>query len=136
MGRACAKTTKVSGLEPAAHTQEGRFARLVRCCHAAHGRRGTINLVRIDLASIRLVVLCAETGSLSAAAKLAHLSLSGASHKLGLLQESLGAKLFERHRRGLRPTRAGRIVASNGRLMLGLLEHLVHSLGTESADDD
>ena len=102
--------------------------RLLRSCNAAQGRRGTVNLARIDLASIRLVVLCAETGSLSAAARLAHLSVSGASHKLSFLEESLGAKLFERHRRGLRPTRGGQMVASNGRLMLGLLEHLVDSL--------
>ena len=67
----------------------------------------------------------AQTGSLSAAANLAHLSLSGASHKLNSLEESLGTKLFERHRRGLRSTRGGQVVASNGRLMLALLDHLV-----------
>jgi len=106
--------------------------RLLRSCHAAQGRRGIVNLTRIDLASIRLVVLCAETGSLSAAARLAHISVSGASHKLSFLEESLGAKLFERHRRGLRPTRGGQMVASNGRLMLGLLEHLVDSLATHA----
>ena len=87
-----------------------------------------VNLARIDLTSIRLVVLCAETGSLSAAARLAHLSISGASHRLSLLEESLGTTLFERHRRGLRPTRGGQMVASNGRLMLSLLENLVESL--------
>lgn len=101
---------------------------LLRAYHAAQGRRDTVNLARIDLASIRLVVLCVETGSLSAAARLAHLSVSGASHKLSFLEESLGAKLFERHRRGLRPTPGGQMVANNGRLMLGLLEHLVDNL--------
>lgn len=91
-----------------------------------------MNLARIDLASIRLVVLCAETGSLSAAARLAHMSVSGASHKLSFLEESLKAKLFERHRRGLSPTRSGQMVASNGRLVLGLLEHLVNSLSSHA----
>ena len=105
-----------------------QFTRLLRLCHATHGRRGAVNLARIDLASIRLVVLCAETGSLSAAARLAHVSVSGASHKMSSLEESLGAKLFERHRRGLRPTRRGQMVASTGRLMLSLLEHLVGGL--------
>ncbi|HSV36219.1 MAG TPA: LysR family transcriptional regulator [Ramlibacter sp.] len=109
-----------------------RLARLLRSCHALQGRRGTVNLARIDLAAIRLVVLCAETGSLSAAARLAHLSVSGASHKISFLEESLGAKLFERHRRGLRATRGGQMVASNGRLMLGLMEHLVHNLAHET----
>ncbi len=105
-----------------------QFARLLRSCHTAHGKRGAVNLARIDLTSIRLVVLCAEKGSLSAAARLSHVSVSGASHKLSCLEESLGAKLFERHRRGLRPTRRGQMVASTGRLMLSLLEHLVHGL--------
>jgi molybdate transport repressor ModE-like protein len=115
-------------LGSSATISEARFGRLLRSCHADEGSGGTINLARIDLASIRLVVLCAETGSLSAAARLAHLSVSGASHKLSFLEESLGTKLFERHRRGLRATRGGQMVASNGRLILGLLDQLVRNL--------
>jgi DNA-binding transcriptional LysR family regulator len=115
-------------LHASPETSSDQFVRLLRSCHAAQGRRGAINLARIDLASIRLVVLCAESGSLSAAARLAHVSVSGASHKVSCLEESLGAKLFERHRRGLRPTRHGQMVANSGRLMLNLVEHLVHSL--------
>jgi DNA-binding transcriptional LysR family regulator len=70
-------------------------------------RRPRVNLARLDLVSLRLALLCAEKGSLSAAAAAAHLSVSGASHKLSTLERSLGITLFTRLRRGLAPTQAG-----------------------------
>lgn len=91
-------------------------------------RRRALNLARIDLVTLRLAVLCMETGSLSAAAREVHLSLSGASHRLATLEDAFGAQLFERHSRGLRPTRAGELVASHGRLILGTLEQLTDKL--------
>ena len=91
-------------------------------------RRRALNLARIDLVTLRLAVLCTETGSLSAAAREAHLSLSGASHRLGSLENAFGTLLFERHPRGLRTTRAGELVASHSRLILGTLEHLTDRL--------
>lgn len=90
-----------------------------------------MNLARIDLVSLRLVVLCAEAGTLSAAARQAHLSLSGASHKLCTLEDALGTALFERRPRGLHPTRAGELVAGHARLMLGTLDHLTQKLSME-----
>lgn len=71
----------------------------------------SINLHRLDLPSLRLVVECTRAGSLSAAAQVCHMSVSGASHKLARLEEGLGAALFLRHRRGLAATEAGRRVA-------------------------
>lgn len=65
------------------------------------------NLQRLDLASIRLVVLCAECGSLSEAARRSHLSISGASHRLKAFEDALGFEVFLRHRRGLRLTDRG-----------------------------
>lgn len=66
-----------------------------------------LNLQRLDLASVRLVVLCAELGSLSEAAKRSHLSVSGASHRLKAFEEAMGFDVFVRHRRGLRLTPRG-----------------------------
>lgn len=66
-----------------------------------------LNLQRLDLASVRLVVLCAQLGSLSEAAKRCHLSVSGASHRLKAFEEALGFEVFVRHRRGLRLTARG-----------------------------
>ena len=91
------------------------------------GRR-SLNLARIDLVTLRLAVLCMETGSLSAAAREAHLSLSGASHRLSSLESAFGTLLFERHPRGLRTTGAGELVARHGRLILGTLEQLTDKL--------
>lgn len=96
-------------------------------------RRRALNLARIELVSLRLAVLCMETGSLSAAAREAHLSLSGASHRLSSLEDAFGTRLFERHPRGLRATRAGELVASHGRLLLGTLEHLTDKLADTHA---
>jgi DNA-binding transcriptional LysR family regulator len=67
-----------------------------------------VNLASLDLISVRLVLLCAEEGSLGRAAQRAHLSLTGASHRLTRFEQRLGKQLFERHRRGLRLTEAGR----------------------------
>ena len=48
-----------------------------------------MNLQRLDFASIRLVVLCAESGSLSEAPRRCHLSLSGASHRLKAFEDAV-----------------------------------------------
>ena len=90
--------------------------------------RSCVNLARIDLVSLRLVVLCVELGSLSAAARRGHLSVSGASHRISCLEDTLGVALFQRRRKGLQPTTAGEIVATSGRVMLEVLEQLTHSL--------
>jgi molybdenum-dependent DNA-binding transcriptional regulator ModE len=91
-------------------------------------KRRAINLARIDLVSLRLAMLCVETGSLSAAARRAHLSLSGASHRLSSLEDAFGTRLFERHPRGLRATRAGELVACQGGSLLEALDQLAERL--------
>ena len=80
-----------------------------------------INLARLDFVSLRLAMLCAEMGTLSAAAAATNLSLSGASHKLTTLESSLGITLFLRLRRGLALTEAGQeFVRHCGRLFEAL----------------
>ena len=56
---------------------------------AAH----SYNLARFDLVSIRLAVSCAQTGSLTAAARSAHLALAAASRRIRELEEALGEPL-------------------------------------------
>jgi hypothetical protein len=87
-----------------------------------------INLYRLDLPSLRLVVECARTGSLSAAAPACHMSVSGASHKLARLEDGLGTALFRRHHRGLALTEAGQRVAETSRAVLGTLESMIRVL--------
>jgi DNA-binding transcriptional LysR family regulator len=89
-----------------------------------------LNLARFDLVSIRLAVACAQTGSLTAAARDSHLALAAASRRIRELEGALGDTLFERHARGLLPTAAGRVFVKHGLTLLQTMEHL----GGELAD--
>jgi len=82
------------------------------------------NLARFDLVSIRLAVACAQTGSLTAAARESHLALAAASRRIRELEEALGSALFERHARGLAPTAAGRVFVKHGLALLQTMEQL------------
>src|SRR3569832_2250921 len=75
--------------------------RLVRRENAAMPSPISINLARYDFLSVRIAVAAAQQGSLSAAAASCYLALAAASRRLRELEASLGAPLFERHRRGL-----------------------------------
>jgi DNA-binding transcriptional LysR family regulator len=88
------------------------------------------NLARFDLVSIRLAVYCAQTGSLTAAARDSHLALAAASRRIRDLETALGEALFERHPRGLLPTAAGRVFVKHGLTLLQTMEQL----GGELAD--
>jgi DNA-binding transcriptional LysR family regulator len=63
----------------------------------------------------RLVVLrsVVETGSIQAAATLLGYTPSAISQHIAALQRETGTTLFERHGRGIRPTEAGRLLASH-----------------------
>lgn len=82
---------------------------------------GTVNFARFDLVSIRLAVLCFELGSLSAAAKRAHCSLSTSSYRLNSLEEALGKQLFVRDHCGLRATEAGELFLQHATVILDLV---------------
>lgn len=88
------------------------------------------NLARFDLVSIRLVVACVQSGSLTAAAREAHLALAAASRRVRELEDALGEPLFERHARGVAPTAAGRVFVKHGLALLQTLDQL----GGELAD--
>lgn len=88
------------------------------------------NLARFDLVSIRLAVACAQTGSLTAAARASHLALAAASRRIRELEAALGDALFERHARGLLPTAACRVFIKHGLSLLQTMEQL----GAELAD--
>lgn len=82
------------------------------------------NLARFDLVSIRLMVDCAQLGSLSAAAEQSHLALAAASRRIRELEAAVGQLLFERHGRGLRTTAAGRVFVRHALSMLQSVEQL------------
>lgn len=88
------------------------------------------NLARFDLVSIRLAVLCAQTRSLTTAARQCNLVLPAASRRIKELESALGGPLFARHSRGLDVTPAGRVFMRRG---LAILQE-IESLGAELQD--
>jgi molybdenum-dependent DNA-binding transcriptional regulator ModE len=98
-----------------------------------------MNLAGIDLVSIRLVVLCAECGSLSSAARLGNMSLSAASHRLTNLEIFFKTRLFDRDHRGLQITKAGSVFVMHAQAVLqtlhGLNKQLLSMAGQEPAGE-
>jgi DNA-binding transcriptional LysR family regulator len=88
----------------------------------------SINLSRFDQLSIQLVLTCAQTGSLSAAAQQLHIAIAAASRRLKELESASGMLLFERHAKGLRPTEAGRIFVRHGLAFLQTTDQLTQEL--------
>ncbi len=86
------------------------------------------NLARFDFVSIRVAVLCAQTGSLTTAARQCNLVLPAASRRLKELEAATGSLLFERHSRGLSITPAGRIFMRRGLALLQEMDGLVSEL--------
>lgn len=83
-----------------------------------------LNLARFDFVSIRLAVACVRLGNLTEAAHECHLVLPAASRRLRDLERALGAPLFERHPRGLKPTALGRAFSKRGMAILHELDNL------------
>ncbi|WP_397452807.1 LysR family transcriptional regulator [Pseudomonas sp. NA-150] len=74
-----------------------------------------LNLLQLDLMSLRLLVLAADTENLTKAADAAHLSVSAASKRLAELERVTDCTLFVRLPRGLELTPAGRGLAEHAR---------------------
>lgn len=91
------------------------------------------NLARFDLVSIRLAVLCAELGSLSAASKRVHCSISTGSYRLSALEETLGKRLFTRDYRGLHTTEAGELFVQHGKAILQHVELMNRQVASVAA---
>ncbi len=72
----------------------------------------------MQLDHLTLFLHIVDSGSLSAAARLSHLSQPAASRNLKVLEEGLGTALFERRGRGLVLTSAGRALVPRARAVL------------------
>jgi DNA-binding transcriptional LysR family regulator len=86
------------------------------------------NLARFDFVSIRLAVACAQTGSLTSAARSCNLVIAAASRRIRELEAALGDTLFERRPRGLVPTAAGHAFVRRGLALLQEMDNLVGEL--------
>lgn len=76
----------------------------------------------LDLRELRNFVTIAEEGSITAAAKKLNMSQPPLSRQMGQLEDSLGVQLFERGRRQIRLTGAGRLLHARSHEILGLTE--------------
>lgn len=73
----------------------------------------------MNLERLKLFLTVVDAGSVTAGAKAAHLTQPALSRNLQLLQEDLGAPLFERQGRRLALTAAGRSLVPRARDLLG-----------------
>lgn len=72
----------------------------------------------MDLRQLRQLVVLAETLNFRRAAERLHMTQPPLSISIRRLEESLGARLFERGRRGVRLTEAGRAALNDARLAI------------------
>src|SRR5450759_1939650 len=73
---------------------------------------------KIDFTTLRVIVLIAETGSLSAAARQHSLTLAAISRRLLGVEALLKVSLFKRMSKGVVPTDAGRMLVAHARTLL------------------
>jgi DNA-binding transcriptional LysR family regulator len=75
----------------------------------------------MDVSQLRTLIHVAELGSLSRAADRLGIAQPALSRQVKLLEEELGARLFDRHGRGMVPTEAGlRVLDHAARIMAEL----------------
>lgn len=80
--------------------------------------------LRPDFKTLELIVLAADTGSISRAAVRQSVSLASASRRISEFEQRIGLSLFDRHARGITVSRAGGSVLERLRLMLDELDRL------------
>ena len=86
--------------------------------------------MRFDLTDMRLFLSVVECGSLTHGARAMHLALASVSERIAGMEETLGAPLLERNRRGVRPTAAGEALVRHARSILGQVEQMRGELRT------
>ena len=77
-----------------------------------------------DLTDLRLFVAIAEARNLTRGAERVHLAASSASHRMRLLEESMGTALLVREPRGVSLTRAGDALLRHARQVFAQLEQM------------
>lgn len=88
----------------------------------------------LDLDALETLLFVVECGSLSAAARRQRLSTNAVSQRIARLEAQLGASLFTRTTRVVRPTDAGRRVADHARRVLDDCAALAASAASESSE--
>src|ERR1700754_1360314 len=74
-----------------------------------------------DLTDLELFLQVVDRGSITQGAERAHLSLASASARITAMEKALGAKLLDRHRRGVVPSPTGWLLVAHARAIVGQL---------------
>jgi DNA-binding transcriptional LysR family regulator len=80
--------------------------------------------MNLELRHLKVVCAIAETGSVTKAASLLGLAQPALTAQLQRIERTLGGPLFERDRRGARPTALGELVLSRARVLLPAMKGL------------
>ncbi|MGC4806358.1 LysR substrate-binding domain-containing protein [Micromonospora sp. DT233] len=80
--------------------------------------------MNLELRHLRVVCAIAETGSVTKAASALGLAQPALTAQLQRIERALGGVLFERDRRGARPTALGELVLSRARVLLPAMQGL------------
>ena len=94
--------------------------------------------MNLELRHLKVVCVIAETGSVTKAASQLGLAQPALTAQLQRIERTLGGPLFERDRRGARPTALGELVLSRARVLLpamkGLQDEAARLAGAGSDD--
>jgi molybdate transport repressor ModE-like protein len=77
-----------------------------------------------DLTDLELFLQVVDQGSITQGAERAHLSLASASTRITAMEKALGAKLLDRHRRGVVPSPTGWLLVAHARAIVGQLARM------------
>ena len=77
-----------------------------------------------DLTDLELFLQGVDQGSIAQGAERAHLSLASASARITAMEKALGAKLLDRHRRGVVPSPTGWLLVAHARAIVGQLARM------------
>jgi DNA-binding transcriptional LysR family regulator len=80
--------------------------------------------MNLELRHLKVVCAIAETGSVTKAASLLGLAQPALTAQLQRIERTLGGPLFERDRRGARPTALGELVLTRARVLLPAMKGL------------
>lgn len=82
----------------------------------------------LDLTTLRLFVAVCETRNMARAGEQENIVASAISKRLAQLEDTVGAVLLERGRRGVIPTPAGEIVLAHARAMLAAADRVARDM--------
>ncbi len=89
--------------------------------------------MRYDLVDLKLFLHIAETGSITSAAALSGLALASASARIKGMEETMGTRLLERQRRGVKLTAAGETLLHHARTIQNQIAIMAGDLGAHAA---